>query len=126
MKRLYYRTDLAAFNGERGASAECAEAEANLVSSLTPNERHAPVLDLDFPCQLVPSTTPGHFHLYLDKTVTWEQYRGLLDALFAAGLIEEGFHRMSLQRGATFVRKPGVMKEPGDSNSAHATQGVIA
>lgn len=43
----------------------------NLVSSKMYNEhgyldRHSPVLDIDFPARLLPSTTEGHFHSYLD------------------------------------------------------------
>jgi hypothetical protein len=119
MERQHFRTDLTEWNAPREA---CDEAEANLVSSHVTGTGagflHAPVLDLDFPCRLVESTTPGHFHLYLDRCVTWERYVQLLDALHDAGLIEDGFHKMSLHRGATFVRKPGVRKEATDSNSA--------
>lgn len=71
---------------------------------------HAPVLDIDFPACLIPSSTPGHFHLYLDKPVPWLTYRTLLEALAEAGLIEEGYMRASIDRGATYVRKPTCTK----------------
>lgn len=83
---------------------EATEEEANLVSSLTANGLHAPVLDLDYPCRLVPSRTPGHFHLYLDVEITWTRYMLALWGLSAAGLIEGGFFRAAMRRGATFAR----------------------
>ena len=48
---------------------------AHMVTSLDPDTmQHRPILDLDFPAALVPSTTPGHFHLYLDKPMAEEDY----------------------------------------------------
>jgi hypothetical protein len=92
------------------------EHESNLVSSLyhdslTQMDEHMPVLDIDVPCRLEPSSTPGHHHLYIDKPMSWETYQGLLEALCSAGVIEHGFHEYSVNLGATFVRKPGVTKQ---------------
>jgi hypothetical protein len=91
---------------------------ANLVSSNVTddvfdpfdNKWHLPCIDLDFEAHLEPSTTPGHFHLFLNKHVTWDQYLELLDALYNAGLIEYGFWHLSRERGGTFVRMPGTVK----------------
>jgi hypothetical protein len=93
---------------------------ANLVSSSVTNPyefttpgaptAHLPVLDLDLEAHLEPSTTPGHYHLYLNKGVSWAQYCKLLDVMAECGLLEEGFVRLSKERGATFVRKPGHKK----------------
>lgn len=83
---------------------------ANLISSEGPGGFHYPVIDLDFPARLEPSTTPGHFHLYLDRAMTWPQYRKLLRALHQARIIEKGFCALSIKRGASFVRKPGHKK----------------
>lgn len=77
-----------------------------------PGEWHSPVLDLDYAARLVESSTPGHFHLYLDGlTMTWEVYEELLAALAKAGVIQQGYARVSIARKGTFVRKPGVAKE---------------
>lgn len=90
--------------------------QANVVSSRmivtvdTDEVWHAPVLDIDFPAQLVPSATEGHFHLYLDMPMRWSTYEALLTALAAAGVIEDGYARASIARGASFVRMPGVPK----------------
>lgn len=71
---------------------------------------HAPVLDIDFPAAVYPSTTPGKFHLWLDKRVPHDKYMALLDALADAGIIEPGYADVSKKRGYTAVRLPWVEK----------------
>lgn len=72
---------------------------------------HSPVLDIDFAARLVPSSTEGHFHLYLDGLVMpWTDYRRLLGALSRANVIQNGYYRSSLFRQMTCVRPPGVSK----------------
>src|SRR5213595_1286206 len=61
-------------------------------------EFHRPILDIDLPMHIVPSTTPGHGHLYIDKIITWEQYQTLLDALEFCGIIESGYLSASVAR----------------------------
>lgn len=75
--------------------------------------QHRPVLDLDFPARLVPSTTDGHYHLYLDKPMTWTVYVNLLRALAEAGIIERGYANASIQRGYSAVRTPWTRKQEG-------------
>jgi hypothetical protein len=89
--------------------------EANLVSSslsdrLSFKSDHMPVLDIDFEAHLEPSSTPGHYHLYLNRRLTWENYQKLLDVMQEIGLLEQGFVKLSKERGATFARKPGHKK----------------
>lgn len=86
--------------------------EATLVSSATTfsDDLHAPVLDLDYGAHLEPSSTPGHFHLYLDMLIEHDKYMRLLKALAECGVIQYGFADASIQRGASFVRAPGVRK----------------
>lgn len=74
------------------------------------HDMHAPVLDLDFPCRLEPSTTPGHFHLYLDREMTWENYVMLLRILAVVGILEEGYVGAAIKRRQTFVRAPWEKK----------------
>lgn len=73
--------------------------------------RHKVVLDIDLPAQLIPSSTPGHFHLLIDKELTWGQYTGLLNELARVGIIEDGYVSASIARGHTAVRLPWVQKE---------------
>jgi hypothetical protein len=92
------------------------EDEANLISSsLGPTRKqldalHAPVLDIDFPAHLVPSSTIGHYHLYLDKKITWDKYKKLLVALADADILERGYVDAAINTGATYVRLPYVRK----------------
>lgn len=84
---------------------------ANVVHSFCMPGWHHPVLDLDFPARLLPSSTPGHFHLYLDGIeISWEKYAKLLTTLAEVGIISEGYLDAALQRGYTSVRLQGVTK----------------
>jgi hypothetical protein len=85
--------------------------DANLVSSRLKNNMHSPVIDLDIPHALVPSTQPGHSHLYLGVEIPWWRYLILLAAMRQAGIIERGFFWWSLRRRATFVRLPWIKKD---------------
>jgi len=82
--------------------------EYNLISSLTDVvDVHMPVYDIDGEwLRLVPSRTPGHYHLYVDKPMSWKRHAALLGALTSAGLVEKGYERASLVRGMTLVRPP--------------------
>lgn len=72
---------------------------------------HRPVLDIDFPARLVPSSTEGHFHLYLDGAlIPHDKYMYLLAALASCGIISDGYHKYSTDRGYTAVRVPGNFK----------------
>lgn len=100
-----------------GEIVGCNESRANLIGSSLPKTRidgpilHAPVLDIDFEAKLVRSSTDGHYHLYLDKSMSWWRYKRLLKALYKAGIIEKGYYKGSKNTKQTLVRKPGVMKE---------------
>lgn len=85
--------------------------EAEVVSSkLKGSKRHAPVLDLDISHTLVPSTTLGHSHLYLDVPMSWWKYRVLLEVLAWTGIVQKGYVRASVRRGHTDVRLPWIKK----------------
>jgi hypothetical protein len=73
---------------------------------------HKIVLDIDLPAQLIPSSTPGHFHLYIDHEVDEGAFWPLLDALVDAGLVEPGYRGASQMRGFTAARLPWVRKGP--------------
>lgn len=90
------------------ANAVTSRTVASLLSS-TPV--HKPVLDIDFPAKLVPSSTPGHFHLYLDREISWESYRKLLEVLGEIGLLQSGYVESAVSRGYSAVRLPWVKKE---------------
>lgn len=91
--------------------------EANVITSLRTDElsfdQHALVIDIDHPSWLIPSTTPGHYHLYVDVSIESHTYWKLLDALAKAGVIESGYAGASKDRGFTSVRLPWVEKVKG-------------
>lgn len=60
---------------------------------------HMPVIDIDHPCRLVESETPGHFHLFIDVEMTWE----LLGGLVAVGIVEPGHHAACSARKVAFA-----------------------
>jgi hypothetical protein len=104
---------------EKGYYEPCEYGEANLIGSKTDLEEngHLPCIDLDLPAHLEPSTKPDHYHLYINKVVAWDKYVKLLEALHECGLINEGFKEMSIRRGQSYVRRPGVFKQPGEGDS---------
>ena len=72
---------------------------------------HTVMIDLDVPAKLVPSTTPGNSHLYIDVPLPWRKYRKLLAALGEAGILQEGYVKASIIRRCTALRLPWVKKE---------------
>jgi hypothetical protein len=76
-----------------------------------PEPIHKVVIDLDLPAKLLPSTTEGHYHLFIDCEMYWDDYVRLLEALAACGLIEPGYLYASKERGYSAVRLPWVKKE---------------
>ncbi len=77
-----------------------------------PGPWHTIMLDLDVPATLVPSTTPGHSHLYIDVPVRWEMYQEILAVLAKAKILEKGYVGASVHRGFTSLRLPWVRKIP--------------
>lgn len=96
---------------------------ANIVSSLIkqpqdffadPNyKRHVVAIDLDIPAYLVPSSTRGHSHLYIEvpKGIPHHRYMALLSALADCGIIERGYAEVSIARGHSDLRLPWVKKD---------------
>lgn len=94
--------------------------QANLITSMVaagglsrlggPFATHKVVVDVDLPVSVIASSTPGHFHLFIDKAMDWTTYLALLGALTAAGIVEPGYLSAAEQRGHTAVRLPWVRK----------------
>lgn len=80
---------------------------------------HKPVLDIDLPVTVLPSTTPGHFHLFIDCEMGWYKYVTLLDALANAHVIEQGYRDASVARGFSAVRLPWIRKEAPTPTNYH-------
>jgi len=72
---------------------------------------HTVALDVDWPVRAIPSSTPGHYHLWIDcPPMPWWRYRRLLRALKQAGVIEPGYYSAAVARRATHLRLPWVRK----------------
>lgn len=97
------------YDGSHEATEDISEAHV-VISADLETGMHRPVLDVDFPARLIPSSTPGHFHLYLDKPMEWDSYERLLRALGRAGIIEPGYASASIERQYTSVRLPWIRK----------------
>lgn len=90
--------------------------------------RHKIVLDIDMPVKVVDSSTPGHHHLFIDKELSWAEYKSLLHLLAELGVIEYGYVGASLERGFTGVRLPWKKKDDIDlprCARCHKTPGEI-
>jgi hypothetical protein len=88
---------------------------ANVLTSGSPDDPMCyPVLDLDFPCQLLESTN-GNSHLVIQKQITREQYNKLLTTLMDIGLYDKGCYSNWLRAGFTGVRLPWITKTGVDS-----------
>jgi hypothetical protein len=87
--------------------------DGNIVTSesLWPQNIHRPVLDIDMEVEVLESSTPGHHHVFINKSMTWEQYCKLLDVLEEVGIVESGYVSASKARGYTAVRLPWIKKD---------------
>lgn len=97
-------------------SLEEAGDRASVMTSLVAGSRdgmHKIVLDVDMPVVVLPSSTPGHHHLIIDKMLGYTEYFELVRALVRAGVVEPGYKDASIARGYTAVRLPWVKKGAG-------------
>lgn len=62
------------------------------------------------PVNVIESSTPGHFHLYIEAPLSWGAYRELLELCRAANIILGSVVPLSIDRGQTFLLKPGLSK----------------
>lgn len=84
----------------------------NLISSMVAPDQHRPVLDLDFPHVYVPSTTPGHGHLYINNVVLNDlQHYVLISTLVQLGILSEGSKVQLDAHGLSLTRPPHVKKK---------------
>ena len=77
--------------------------------------KHKVLLDIDLPCSLIESTTPGHYHLYIDKTLEWGRYERLLTVLADCGILEQGYVEASRARRETNLRTPWTKKSEDEA-----------
>lgn len=125
--RIMQRTKIAIKNDSEAKEWEDPEYfpaghdDATLVTSELPNGNHMPVIDLDLTTMLIPSTRPGHYHLYVNREMSWGQFLNMLQAMTDAGVVQDGFNRHTRRRGHATVRYPGVTKENEAERIAEVT-----
>lgn len=96
--------------------------KANLVTSVVKStkgktvETHRLLLDLDFDAALIPSSTPGHNHLYIDKELTKEQVDKVVAVLNEVGILQDGVKNGYNRRGALSLRLPWIDKDRYEDN----------
>ena len=73
--------------------------------------QHYPVIDIDIPIKVVPSSTPGHSHLYINTMLSYREYYKLLTVLAELGIVEWGYLYVFEQRGYSAVRPPWIKKK---------------
>lgn len=87
------------------------EAISSLIRSpRNPDKDHFVLIDLDVNAAIIPSSTSGHGHLYIDHPVSWEHMERLLEVLVDMGIVEKGYLEASRTRRQTFLRLPWVKK----------------
>lgn len=92
-------------------------------------QTHVVALDVDYPVHVVESSTPGHFHLYMEVPggIPHEGYMALVALLGHLRIIEPNYASVSIQRGHTDLRLPWVRKgqEPGRSREFNAEKAAF-
>lgn len=90
--------------------------EAHIISSESNQLRgfaskHMVMFDCDVPVMVIPSSTPGHSHIYFPRNyVSKDVLFALLDSLAVAGIVEPGYVAVSKARGFAALRLPWVHK----------------
>ena len=62
--------------------------------------------DLSASVVLLPSKSPHHHHLYIERIMLWEDYLKFIHLLTELGITEIGFRAMTERRGMSHLRKP--------------------
>jgi len=83
----------------------------------TGNVTHKVVLDIDHPSALYESSS-GNFHLLIDKTLTREQYKKVVDVLAEVGILNQFHAKHFDEKKGTYVFAPWVDKAPYNCDSS--------
>jgi len=80
--------------------------EGELYGSSTDPDIHMAIFDVDLEVQAIPSKTPGHYHLYFDRRMSWRQYKKVMKAMAEAGLVDKQWVKMTIRRKQGMLRMP--------------------
>lgn len=67
------------------------------------------------------SSTPGHHHVLSDQMLPKRDWKKMMRAFKRAGILERGYYKASVRRGAAHLRRPGVTKHNEPRNTARLT-----
>jgi hypothetical protein len=62
------------------------------------------------PTRVLPSSSAGCFHLYIDACMPWGRYSDLLGLFFVAGVMGGHSYPWAKERGQTMLLRPGLSK----------------
>lgn len=87
---------------------------ANVISAECEDGKFRLIMDLDVQHVYVPSSTPGHAHLYFPTLVfdTRKEYLYALGKLADLGLLERGYVRAAEYRGTNYLRATHDKPQP--------------
>jgi hypothetical protein len=117
MGRMRFRTGVRTVHddyGEWATETWTKSQDGPMVSSKTNSQRsgfsgnpaiHYPMFDIDAPAALVPSSTEGHFHLYLSTPTTWRRYKKAMKAMAKAGMIDYEWWELAKRRKQAVLRR---------------------
>lgn len=121
MKRLLAHFDAEASDQAKkyGEHIHLDQEPKNCVVSLTSltEDVHLPMLDDDAGIfRVVPSRTPGHQHVYIDRPLTWTQCVRLLQVLCELDLVDVAWGEKCLDQGVMTLRlaaEPAALESRG-------------
>lgn len=88
-----------------GAEVVCSKMERN-----TSGDYHLIMLDIDHETAVTPSSTSGHYHLWINHSLDRDDWEKFIKVCAEIGLIEEGYAAASLRRDGTYLRLPWIRK----------------
>lgn len=100
--------------GSRILLTQSLKGEVTESGDLKPGGLHYPMLDLDFPVHLFPSSQEGHYHSIMEKPLSYDQYDKLIKVMTEVGLLNPCTYDRFKQRNQTRLRAPWVLKGDGD------------
>jgi len=118
---VFYRAKIRSNSGEPWQSEPCIPVhphDANLFSSENSHGDHYLMLDLDHEHWYHESSTQGHGHLVIRKSLELYQLKEIVNVLVKHGILQEGIKRQLDDRGCLTLRMPGMQKgKPLDNMS---------
>lgn len=121
-RRYDDKGNLVPSNGRSTATLAGAEAVTSQWRRTGDTYDHMILVDLDVEAALVPSSTPGHHHLYIDAEVRWEDYLAMLRAMQKCGVVEKGYVDATEARGEAYLRLPWIRKYSEETDAMEALE----